>query len=215
MVRPASRARRRKHWAAAPAGVSAGLAVIAGSAAPIGLGGLAEQLAITAGTTSATVTTLVGKGLVAKRRRKTDRREVQLKLTAKGKRVAASAGEWPEAVLAAAAALSQGDQAGLVRGLIALIRELLERGAVPTARMCVGCRFFRPNEYPTGAKRHHCQYIDAPIGDSDLRVECAEMEPIEAELAPRLWNLFVKGRSLGTELQMPEEQEMRGRGRVR
>lgn len=170
------------------------LAVIAGARSPIGLSGIAEQLAITPGTASAALSTLVEKKLVAKHRSMQDGRAILLKLTAKGKRIAASAAEWPEAVLAAAAALPDRDQSGLVRGLIALIRELQERGSVPTSRMCLGCKYFRPNEYPGQKKAHHCQYIDAPIGDSDLRVECAEMEPISAELAPRLWSLFVEGK---------------------
>ncbi|MCB9860880.1 MAG: winged helix-turn-helix transcriptional regulator [Phycisphaeraceae bacterium] len=172
------------------------LAVVAGASQPIGLSTVADQLAITAGTASAAVSTLVGKGLVVKQRSADDGREIRLKLTAKGKRLAASAGEWPEAVLAAAAALSSSDQAGLVRGLVSLIRELQERGSVPTARMCVGCRFFRPNEYAGKSKPHHCQYIDAPIADSELRVDCDEMEPVDPELAPRLWTAFVGGKSL-------------------
>ena len=170
------------------------LAVVAGASQPIGLSAVADQLAITAGTASAAVSTLVGKGLVVKQRAADDGREIRLKLTAKGKRLAASAGEWPEAVLAAAAALSDGDQAGLVRGLVSLIKELQERGSVSTARMCVGCRFFRPNEYPGKSRPHHCQYIDAPIADSELRVNCDEMEPIEPELAPRLWKAFAGGK---------------------
>ncbi|MCA9292229.1 MAG: winged helix-turn-helix transcriptional regulator [Phycisphaerales bacterium] len=170
------------------------LAVVAGAASPIGLSGVAEQLAITAGTASAAVSTLVEKRLVAKKRSKEDARAIQLTLTAKGKRIAASAAEWPETVLAAAACLPDREQAGLVRGLMALIRELQERGSVPTARMCVGCRYFRPNEYPGEAKSHHCAYIDAPIGDSDLRVDCAEMEPASADLAPRLWTLLIDGK---------------------
>lgn len=172
------------------------LAVIAGSLAPVGLSGVAEQLAITAGTASAAISTLVEKRLIEKRRSRQDGRAITLRLTARGRRIASTAAEWPGTVLSAAAALPDRDQAGLVRGLVALIRELQEKGAVPTSRMCVGCKYFRPNEYPGERKKHHCQYIDAPIGDSDLRVDCAEMEPISAELAPRLWRVFVEGRPL-------------------
>lgn len=174
------------------------LAVIAGARAPVGLSAVAEQLAITAGTASASVSTLVEKGLVAKVRSKEDGRAVRLKLTASGRRMAATAAQWPESVLAAASALGEREQAGLVRGLVSLIRELQERGSVPTARMCVGCRFFRPNEYPGQPKSHHCQYIDAPIGDRDLRLDCAEMEPVAAEIAPRLWSVFIEGERLET-----------------
>ncbi|MCA9233455.1 MAG: winged helix-turn-helix transcriptional regulator, partial [Planctomycetales bacterium] len=65
------------------------LAVVAGASQPIGLSAVADQLAITAGTASAAVSTLVGKGLVVKQRAADDGREIRLKLTAKGKRLAA------------------------------------------------------------------------------------------------------------------------------
>jgi hypothetical protein len=92
--------------------------------------------------------------------------------------------------------LPEAERAGLLRGLIGMIRSLQERGAVPTARMCVDCRYFRPNEYPGMAKAHHCGYIDSPIGDSDLRIDCGEMEPVGNELASRLWSVFVNGQPL-------------------
>jgi hypothetical protein len=79
---------------------------------------------------------------------------------------------------------------------VGLIRELQSRGAVPTARMCVGCRYFRPNEHPGSDAAHHCAYIDAPIGDADLRVDCPEMEPVEAGGGERLWRVFIEGEPL-------------------
>jgi len=176
------------------------LAVIHGTATPIGVSAVARQLAITVGTTSAAVSTLVEKGLVTKQRSSADGRALTLALTARGRRVAASAGAWPEAILSAASSLPARDQAGLVRGLVGLIRRLQEKGSVPTARMCVECRFFRPNEYAGETKAHHCHYIDAPIGDSDLRVDCAEMEPASADVMPQLWSLLIEGQRLNFSL---------------
>ena len=183
------------------------LAVIAGARTPLGLAGIAEQLAITPGTASAAVSTLVDKQLVAKERSKSDARAICLKLTARGARIATTAAAWPESVLAAAGALGASDKAGLVRGLVGLIHMLQQQGAVPTAQMCVGCRFFRPNEYPGASKSHHCDYIAGPIGDSDLRVDCAESEPVAEAFAPRLWQLFVDGQRLD-----PDEHADRGEG---
>ena len=102
----------------------------------------------------------------------------------------------PEAVLDAVAALSPSDQTGLVRGLVGLIRELQDRGDVPTTRMCVNCAYFRPHAHPGASKAHHCAYIDAPIGDRDLRIDCREMAPAPAEDQPRLWRLYVRGEAL-------------------
>jgi len=96
----------------------------------------------------------------------------------------------------AAEALPEAEQAGLVRGLVGMVRELQERGAVPTARMCVGCRYFKPNAHPGAAKAHHCDYIAAPIGDVDLRVDCPDMEPAEEAVRPKLWEALVGGFAL-------------------
>jgi DNA-binding MarR family transcriptional regulator len=171
------------------------LTVIAAAREPAGLSAVADALAITAGTASAAVSTLVDKGLVRKERAADDGRAIVLKLTRRGTS-AVKASQWPASVLSAVAALSSPDQAGLLRGLIALIRELQDRGAVPTQRMCTGCRHFRPNEYPGQPRQHHCMYIDAPIGDSELRIHCAEMEPADDAMTNRLWNVFVEGRPL-------------------
>lgn len=172
------------------------LSTISSEQAPLGLKAVAERLAITMATASEAVSTLVEKELLSKTRSSTDARAVVLKLTAKGKRQAAYAGEWPVNVLHAADSLPMEDQAGLVRGLIGMIRVLQENGAVPTAKMCVGCRFFRPNEHRSGPKTHHCDYIKAPIGDVDLRLDCPEMEPVTEEAATKLWQLFVRGERL-------------------
>lgn len=170
------------------------LATIAGATRPIGIKSIAEALAITMGTVSAAVSTLVEKGLVRKERSASDARAIVLELTPEGERRADAAAAWPDTVLDAAAALPDRDQAGLIRGLVGLIRALQDRGSVPTSRMCVNCRFFRPNVYPGQQRAHHCMYIDEPIGDADLRVECQEMEPAPDDLRPRLWQVFLEGR---------------------
>lgn len=172
------------------------LAAIAGATEPIGIKYLSEQLAITMGTVSAAVTTLVEKNLVRKRQSDQDARAITLSLTRKGAQHVSSAAEWPETMLLSAASLPARDQAGLVRGLSGLIRALQERGAVPMQRMCVSCQFFRPNEYPECDKAHHCSYINAPIGDADLRFDCREMQPVRDHTPERLWHVFVQGEPL-------------------
>ena len=81
-----------------------------------------------------------------------------------------------------------------------MIRSLQDQGAVPTSRMCAQCRFFRPNLYPDQEKVHHCAYLEAPIADIDLRIDCGEMEPAEAELQSRLAGAFLKGVQLDPSL---------------
>lgn len=172
------------------------LAVIAGSREPVGIKAVAEQLAVTAGTVSEAVTTLTDKGLVEKRTDPSDGRALVLVLTRAGRREAAKAAQWPEALRRAVEELPMAEQGGLLRGLAGMVRWLQAQGAVPTARMCVECRYFRPNAYPGSERAHHCQFIDAPIGDADLRLDCDDMETAPPQVRTRLWALLVEGRPL-------------------
>lgn len=170
------------------------LGIVAGSRAPLGVKAVAAHLAVTMGTASEAVATLVNKGLLRKGADKADGRAVALRLTPRGRRKAAS--QWPEAVMGAADAMPEPERAMLLRGLVGMVRSMQARGMVPTSRMCVECRYFRPNEYPGKPRLHHCLYIDGPIGDADLRIDCAEMEPAAAPGRDRLWEVFVNGQPL-------------------
>lgn len=172
------------------------LAIIGGSREPLGVKGVADRMAVTMGTASEAVGSLVDKGLLRKGADRSDGRAVVLSLTASGRREAAHAAEWPGAIVEAAEAMPEAERALLLRGLVGMIRTMQARGMVPTSRMCVECRYFRPNERPGTPRPHHCLFIDAPIGDADLRLDCAEMEPAEASVRPRLWEVFVRGEPL-------------------
>jgi len=171
------------------------LAIVAGHDGPRGLGvkAVARQLAVTTATASEAVTTLADKGLLRKDADNADGRAVVLRLTAAGKREAARGSEWPGAIVDAIERMPEGERAALLRGVVGMVRAMEDRKLVPTARMCVSCRFFRPNEYPGAARPHHCLFIEAPIGDAELRVDCTEMEPVEEGLRSRLWSVFVHG----------------------
>ena len=172
------------------------LSILAGSSEPIGLKEVSRQMAITMGTASEATAALVAKGLVRKAQSKSDGRAIILALTKRGSTEAATTAEWPASLVKAIDALPEPERTALLRGLIGMIRTLQDQGAVPTARMCVGCTHFRPNEYPGRPKSHHCLFIGAPIGDSDLRIDCGEMQPVADELRPRLWSVFVNGQPL-------------------
>ena len=156
-----------------------------------GLGGLgvtdvAEHLAITKGTVSAAVTTLERKGLIVKEAHAEDGRAVVLKLSRTGRRDARRLAQWPELLVDAIDTLPSEEQAGLLRGLLGLIRGLQEQGAIPLSRMCIECRFFHPNRYEGTERPHHCAYLDAPLANVDLRIDCAEMEPASETVRPQL-----------------------------
>jgi DNA-binding MarR family transcriptional regulator len=169
--------RRREHDGLTPTQAQA-LATLA-VRGPHRVGELARTLGVTQPTASDTVAALDRKGLVARERDLADGRAARLVVTSAGERLAARSAEWPDVLLAAVDALPAEDQASLLRGLSAVIRELQERGEIPVQRMCVTCRYFRPHVHADAERPHHCAFVDAPFGDRALRLDCADHEPKE------------------------------------
>lgn len=154
---------------------------------------IAERLAVAPPTASDAVRALVAKGLVSKRRDQRDGRAVAISLTDRGRAEAERVAGWPDFLAAAAATLSPGEQAVFVRALVKLVRELQERGDIPVARMCVSCRYFRPNVHPDAERPHHCAYVDAAFGDRSLRLDCHDHEPATRASQERTWLAFLGG----------------------
>lgn len=138
---------------------------------------IAQGLAVTAATASDAVAALARKGLVKKLRAADDGRSLAVRLTSAGSREADRVAGWPDFLLDAIEALSPGEQEVFLRGLIEMIRRLQERGQIPISRMCVTCRFFRPNVHADAQRPHHCDFVDAPFGDRHLRLDCPDHAP--------------------------------------
>lgn len=151
---------------------------------------LAEQLGVSAATTSDSVAALHRKGLVAKERTASDGRGVLVVLTPTGSREAAAAAAWPDFLLEAVGELSAAEQATFLRALVAMIRTLQEKGRISVARMCVSCRFFQPFRHDNPARPHHCAFVDAPFGDGELRLDCPDHSTAPVDQAAQAWEAF-------------------------
>jgi DNA-binding MarR family transcriptional regulator len=158
------------------------------------VGDLAAELGVSSPTISDSLSALVAKGLARKGPSPRHPRATAVHLTAAGRRSARRATAWPDALLAAVDVLDSHEQGVLLRALTKMIRELQERGEIPAARMCAGCRFFRPNAHDDRARPHHCAFVDAPFGDGELRLDCADHEPLPAAEAAALWAAFDRAR---------------------
>jgi DNA-binding MarR family transcriptional regulator len=154
---------------------------------------LAERAAIASATVSDSVAALERKRLVRKQRDPCDARAVVVLLTAAGQSEARVASGWPDMLLEAVDELTPDEQATLYRALIKMVRSLQLRGRIPVGRMCVTCNYFRPNAHPGAAAPHHCALVDAPFGDTQLRLDCPEHEQAAADAAERAWASFVGG----------------------
>jgi len=155
---------------------------------------IANELVVRLPTASEAVATLERKKLVKRRRSMRDGRIVTVELTARGERACAPAVSMPNHLTAATGSLTSAEQVAFLKSLMKVIRTLQERGEISVARMCVSCRYFRPNQYNDAAQPHHCDYLNAPFGDQSLRLECAEYEPAAPSQARDSWSKFTGGR---------------------
>jgi DNA-binding MarR family transcriptional regulator len=158
---------------------------------PLSLRALAEGLGVTSATASESLDALVAKGMAARHRSPHDARTLAIRLTPAGRQEADDSAAWPDAILAAATELEDDEQAAFLRGLTKIIRRLQQERRISVARMCATCSFFRPNSHPESFDRpHHCAYVDAPFGDRQLRIDCAEHDPADPETAEQNWQRF-------------------------
>jgi DNA-binding MarR family transcriptional regulator len=151
------------------------------------LSAVAEGLAVTPATASDAVRVLDEKGLVQKTRSPKDGRAIAITLTPKGYKLAEQTSCWSDVLLDAVGELSELEQTVFLRGLIKIIRKLQESGQIPIMKMCVTCRYFQPNRYPEGDHPHHCDFVDAPFGDRNLRLDCADQIVVPIGIAMHHW----------------------------
>jgi DNA-binding MarR family transcriptional regulator len=152
---------------------------------------LAGHLGVRQPTVTGSVIALERKGLVRRQADPADARSTIVKVTPEA---LAPATAVPSLAAAALADLSEAEQASLLKTLIKLIRSLQLRHAIPPQRICVTCKYFRPNVHPEAAEPHHCAFVDAPFGNRALRLDCAEHGQAGAPEMARNWNAFMTPR---------------------
>jgi DNA-binding MarR family transcriptional regulator len=156
---------------------------------------IAKELSVKLPTASEVIRTLEQKKLVRRRRSETDHRVVKVHLTAKGMKAGEVMTGWPEALAAATEQLSGEEQANLLTILVKLIYALQEEGEIPVARMCVSCQYFNPNVHGDKVQAHHCQAIDAAIGDRELRLDCPDYVQSISGTAQQRWQQFIQAKT--------------------
>lgn len=154
---------------------------------------IAAHLAVSAASVADTLAALERKGLVTRTPDPVDARAALVQVSEEGRRVGLATGRVASQVGAAIAGLAPGEQADLLLAQIKIIRTLQQAGAIPVQRMCVSCRHFRPNLHSDAAKPHHCAFVNAAIGDRDLRLDCGEHEAADPAFQSANWSAFDKG----------------------
>jgi DNA-binding MarR family transcriptional regulator len=154
------------------------------------LSAVANQLGVTAATTSDAVTTLVEKGLVQKAKAVDDGRAIAISLTPKGQHLAEQVSDWSDFLLDGVSELSEAEQEVFLRGLIKMIRKLQDQRKISVGRMCVNCQFFRPNAYAGSDQPHHCAFVDAAFGDRELQLDCPDQLAAEPTIVQQNWEIL-------------------------
>jgi DNA-binding MarR family transcriptional regulator len=137
---------------------------------------LAREFDLTAATVSDAVGSLEEKGLIRREPWPHDRRVATLCLTPAGEHTARELAAWANVVEEHLINRSPGEKEVVMRFLMDLIGSLQRSGLISVARMCVTCRFFRPDAHPGEDSSHHCALLDVPLSGSDLRTDCPEHE---------------------------------------
>lgn len=157
------------------------------------LNDVATELCMTAATASDAVGALVDKKLVRKERSAKDQRALTITLTATGRREAQRTTGWTEVVKAGVKSLTPDEQTVFLRGLTKVIRSLQEQGVISVARMCAGCTYFQAYVHVDAAKPHHCGFVNKPMGEAQLRLDCPDFIAGPETEQARRWQAFLSG----------------------
>lgn len=160
---------------------------------PMRVTAVADGIGVRQPTATDAVRALVRKGLVERHPDPADARATLLHLTTAGRKTLRDLEEWPDAMVDAVESLDEDERAAMLRSLTTIVRKLQAGNQIPVQRMCVGCKYFRPRRHD-GAKPHHCNFVDAPFGDAELRLDCGEYESApEAQAAANFRRFRARG----------------------
>ncbi|MDA0659933.1 MAG: MarR family winged helix-turn-helix transcriptional regulator [Planctomycetota bacterium] len=173
------------------------LIVLGGRTTGLRLSEIASELAVSAPTVSESVATLVEKGYVKKGKAIDDGRAVTVTLSAAGKRIVERLDVVGGAITTVLESLPVAEQIQLYRTMLRMVRQLQAAGRIPVSRMCVTCRYFRPNVHNDAKRPHHCALVDAAFGDQTLRSDCPEHEAADEHLAAKNWETFTSESAIG------------------
>jgi len=142
---------------------------------------IAELLALSLPTVSDAAAALERKGLLRRGRSPADGRAALLELTARGRRAAEAASQWPDFLLSAVDSLPRTLQERLLAALMAMVLSLQQQGRIPVARMCTSCTFFEPDRFPGSPQPHYCHFVGAPFGVASFQIDCPDFQPAPDE----------------------------------
>jgi DNA-binding MarR family transcriptional regulator len=162
---------------------------------------IAAHLGISQPTATDSILSLERKKLVERLGDPADSRATVARTTNGGRSTLRAAAVAASASSQALGTLNAQEQAELLFLIVKLIRSLQISGALPEQRMCVSCRYFRPNAHKNSNAPHHCDFVNAAFGAKDLRIDCGDHESAEPRVQAAIW------KSLGNTSSDPNQAE--------
>ena len=151
-------------------------------AGPVGLKArqIAERLGISPASLSDSLKALEAKGWIVRDGDPADRRAALARLSRQGRAIAKQLCDPGQGMGRLVQDLEEEDVGALLRVTQLLVMQAQHQGLATGLRTCLGCRFFRP--YGGSSNQpHFCDFIGQPLGDSELRMDCAEQSPADED----------------------------------
>lgn len=156
------------------------LALLAAEGRSLRPGELAARLGVSAASISDSIRAVEAKGWVVRSPDPDDARARRLSLTDTGALLIAGLQHAGGGLGRLIDVLPDADADAMLRIVQLLIQEAQAQGLASGIRTCLGCAYFRPhaNADADPHRPHVCAYVGAPFGDAELRVDCAEQQPL-------------------------------------
>lgn len=130
---------------------------------------LAKEFNVTKPTISDAIRTMNNKELIQKDFSESDKRSYTISLTPKGEKVVQETKNFANPIRKEIEKVNQKELETLYLSLNKVIYNLNTIGVLTVQRTCYNCKF-----YQKSGEKHFCRLLDAPLLNSDIRVDCPE-----------------------------------------
>lgn len=143
---------------------------------PVTMGKISRKFNITPATVTDAIKAMERKRLVVRKPLKNDRRNIEVRLTAKGRQLAGKLADWADIIRSTVARTNPEQKVVVLEFLMNLIKSLQQAGFITIANMCMSCKFFeiRQNE----KEPYYCQFLEMPLSVSELRIDCPDYKTV-------------------------------------
>lgn len=132
---------------------------------------LSKEFNVTKPTISDAVKILGQKELIQKISDAKDSRSYTIKLTESGKKIVAETEDFPDPITKILSVKNDAEKEIIWNTISDLIIKLNRADIISVQRTCYNCKY-----YATHETEHFCNFLNAPLHNKDIRIDCLEFE---------------------------------------